>query len=128
MLTNTQNRAVNMMFDSTEEEVARQLRIRKETLDLWKDNPDFTRKLSMKQRENRESARRILSRICVDACRELESLIKSDDSKDKPKAIIEVLKASGIFKELGAEEVDGMSELLGRLADESEDIESGEED
>lgn len=126
MLTKTQTRAVDMLFGSTDDEVTSALRIRRETLEIWKEHPEFSQMLSHRLKENRTSARRILSQICVDACRELESLIKSDDSKDKPRAIIEVLKASGLFKELCLDESDEMQELLGRLADEAEDTEPDE--
>ncbi len=40
-----------------------------------------------------------------------ESLIRSDDSKDKPRAIIEVLKASGLFKNICIHDTDELNEL-----------------
>lgn len=127
MLTGIQNQAVDMLFELSQEETAMKLGIGEDQIEEWKSNPEFSGRLSRKLTENRATARRILSRTCVDACRELEALIKSDDSKDKPRAIIEVLKASGLFKELSMEETDEIGGLIGRLADENEDTESGGE-
>ena len=127
MLTKTQMRAVEMLFASTDEEIAGALRIRRETLEMWKLDPEFSQMVVRRLKENRNAARRILSQICVDSCRELESLIKSDDAKDKPRAIIEVLKASGLFKELSLDDSDDLQELLGRFADDSENTDSDEQ-
>jgi hypothetical protein len=126
MLTKTQIRAVEMLFVSTDEEITKALRIRQETLEIWKLDPEFSQMVVRRLKENRNAARRILSQICVDSCRELESLIKSDDAKDKPRAIIEVLKASGLFKELSLDDNDDLQDLLGRFADDSENTDSDE--
>ncbi|MHB1457474.1 MAG: hypothetical protein ACYC0V_11235 [Armatimonadota bacterium] len=42
MLTKTQMRAVEMLFVSTDEEIASALRIRRETLEMWKLDPEFS--------------------------------------------------------------------------------------
>ena len=128
MLNDKQTKAVGMLFEMTDEEVIRSLRIKRETLEAWKSEPEFAETLRNRLKENRRTAARILSRLYVEASRELEALIRSDDEKNKPKAIIEVLKVSGLFKELGLEEGDSIGALLERLADENDEIESGEED
>lgn len=128
MLTKTQMKAVGMLFELTDEEIIRKLKIKREKLDSWKRDPEFAEALRNRLKENRRTAGRILSRLYVEASRELEALILSDDEKNKPKAIIEVLKVSGLFKELGLEEGDSVENLLERLADESDETESGEED
>jgi len=128
MLTEKQTKAVEMLFELTDDEVARRLKIKPATLEAWKRNPEFAQALRRRLMENRRAAARILSRLYVEASRELEALIRSDDDKNKPKAIIELLKVSGIFKELGLEEEDDIGGLLERLADEREEIEPGEED
>jgi hypothetical protein len=127
MLTNAQIRAIGLLFESSEDEVARRLKVRRETLEEWKQDPEFIRAIGERLKGNRQAAVRILSRLYLDACRELEKLVQSDDDKNKPKILIEVLKASGLFKELGLDEGDFVGNLLGRLADESEEAESGEE-
>ena len=128
MLTETQTKAVEMLFELTDDEVARRLKIRQKTLEAWKRDPEFAQALRRQLIENRRAAARILSRLYVEASRELEALIHSDDDKNKPKAIIELLKVSGLFKELGLEEEDDVGGLLERLADEQEEAESGGED
>ena len=128
MLTKTQMKAVGMLFELTDEEIIRKLKIKREKLDSWKRDPEFAEALRNRLKENRRTAGRILSRLYVEASRELEALILSDDEKNKPKAIIEVLKVSGLFKELGLEEGDSVENLLERLADESDETEPGEED
>lgn len=124
MLNKNQIRAIEMLFEATDEEIITTLGIKKETLDLWKDRPEFTGTLNRKLNENLLSARRLLSKICVDSCRELEALIKSDDAKDKSKAIIEVLKASGLFKEMHTADSNELQELIERLSNENENSES----
>jgi len=128
MLTETQTKAVEMLFELTDDEVARRLKIRQKTLEAWKRDPEFAQALRRQLIENRRAAARILSRLYVEASRELEALIHSDDDKNKPKAIIELLKVSGLFKELGLEEEDDVGGLLERLADEQEEAEPGGED
>lgn len=120
MLTKTQMCAIEMLFAATDDEISSSLGVRRETLNAWKERPDFSQMLNKRLSENLTSAKRILSQICVDSCRELESLIRSDDSKDKPRAIIEVLKASGLFKEMHASESDELQGLLERMADDDE--------
>jgi hypothetical protein len=128
MLSKNQLRAVGLLFEMTDEEVARRLRISRDTLDQWKQSPEFVQALCERLKENRQMAGRILSQICVQACRQLQHLIESDDERNKPKAIIDVLKASGLFKELEVSEGDYVSSLLERFADDVEEAEREEED
>jgi len=128
MLTEAQTKAVDMLFQLTDEEAARKLKVRRATLEAWKQDPEFDHAIRDHMKESRRTAIRILSGLYVEACRELEAIIRSDDHKDKPRVIIEVLKASGLFKELGLEDGDYVGNLLERLADEPEETESGEED
>ena len=126
MLSRTQSRAVELLFEYTDEEVAAKLRIKRETLESWKQNPEFVQAVQERLKENRQAAVRILSRVYLDACREIEALIRSDDDKNKHKVIVDILKASGLLKELGAEECDYVGSLLQRLADEPDEEEESE--
>lgn len=128
MLTDRQHRAVKMLFELSDAEVARKLRIKPETLDGWKRDPEFARAILARVEENRRVVVRILSGVYVEACRELAAFVRSSDDKTKPKLMIEILKASGLFKELGSEEGDYVGRLLERLADETEETEPGEAD
>ena len=120
MLSSTQSRAVELLFEFTDAEVAAKLRIKRETLEAWKQKPEFVQAVQERLKENRQAAVRILSRVYLDACREIEALVRSDDDKNKHKVIVDILKASGLLKELGAEETDYVDTLLRRLADEPE--------
>lgn len=127
MLTDSQNKSVKLLFQLTDAEVARKLKISQKTLETWKSDPEFSQAIKRQLVENRRSAVRMLSRLYTDACKELDTILKSDDHKDKPKVIIEILKASGLFKELGLEDGDYVGNLLEGLADENEETERGEE-
>ena len=126
MLTDRQNKAVAMLFELTDDEIARTLRIKRETLEAWKQEPAFVQAVCDRIRENRRTAVRILSQLYVKACRELAALI--EDDKNKPKVIVEILKASGIFKELGLDEGDYIGNLLERLSEGDQEAESEDED
>jgi hypothetical protein len=134
MLTNVQQGAVKMLFRLTEDKAARRLRIRQETLREWMKDAEFAQALSARLDENRRAAVRILSEMCVDICMELAELIRSGGDNAKIKIFIDVLKATGLLKEVGlgrmgsseAEGVDYIGKLLERLEDESEDTEPGE--
>ena len=126
MLSSTQSRAVELLFEFTDAEVAAKLRIKRETLEAWKQNPEFVQAVQERLKENRQAAVRILSRVYLDACREIDALIRSDDDKSKHKVIVDILKASGLLKELGAEETDYVDALLQRLADEQDGEEESE--
>jgi myo-inositol-1-phosphate synthase len=123
MLSSTQSRAVELLFEFTDAEVAAKLRIKRETLEAWKQNPEFVQAVQERLKENRQAAVRILSRVYLNACREIEALVRSDDDKNKHKVIVDILKASGLLKELGAEETDYVDTLLQRLADEHDEEE-----
>lgn len=120
MLTQVQARAVGLLFELTDEEIIRKLRIRRQTLEAWKRDPEFMEAVRLLLKDNRRTSVRLLSRLYLDACRELQAILRSDDHKDKPKLIIETLKASGLFKELGLEEGDYVGNLLDRLNSEED--------
>ena len=126
MLSSTQSRAVELLFEFTDAEVAAKLRIKRETLEAWKQNPEFVQAMQERLKGNRQAAVRILSRLYLDACREIDALIRSDDDKSKHKVIVDILKASGLLKELGADEADYVGSLLQRLADEQDEEEESE--
>ncbi|MCL6519080.1 MAG: hypothetical protein K6T99_04565 [Armatimonadetes bacterium] len=130
MLTAIQRRAIPLLFRLTDEEIAEKLRISKRMLDEWKRSPDFANAICDYVKENRRTALRLLSERYVEAARELESLIKSEDEKIKYKAIIDLLKASNLLKDADVHENDSIEQILRQIeAKESgEDDDSGEED
>lgn len=118
MLTNTQIKAVDLLFRATDEEAARKLKITKETLEAWKQDPDVAQAVREQLKANRQAIARKLSRMYLDACRELAAALNAEDGKDKAKVAIEILKASGLFKDGGLEDDDPVGDLIDRLSEE----------
>lgn len=124
MLTDRQKEAARLLFEFGDEEVAHRLGIAQETLQAWMQDPEFAETLHNQIVENRRSAARIISRLYLESARELGALLRSDDDKNKPKAIIEVLKFGGLFKDAEEKEGDPISGLMERLAEEDEQADS----
>ena len=123
MLSNNQIRAIELLFEFTDAEVAAKLKIKRATLESWKQAPEFVQAVQDRLKENRQAAVRMLSRLYVDACREIDALIHSDDDKNKHKVIVDMLKASGLLKEWGLEEGDPIGALIQRLSSDEDDVE-----
>ena len=119
MLTSTQIKAVDLLFQVTDKEAARKLKIKKETLEAWMRDPEVAQAIRDEMKSNRQAAVRKLSRLYLDACRELEAALNAEDGKDKAKVAIEILKASGLFKD-EMEDDDPIGDLIERLSEESE--------
>lgn len=126
MLTERQAKAVGMLFELTDEEVARKLEIKRATMERWKRDPEFVRAIVDRIADNRQAAVRILSGLFTGICRELADLIRSDGDNARIKLLVDVLKAAGLFKEavqavyMTAEEGDQIGKLLEKLADEED--------
>lgn len=124
MLDRKQRKAVALLFQSTDEEVIRRLKIDRETLQEWKRDPQFAQALCDFVRDNRLTAIRFISKRVVEAAQELEMMIKSADEKIRHKVIIDLLKASGL---LAAEhspaddEADGFTAVLDRITEAPDD-------
>ncbi len=124
MLDPKQRRAVALLFQSTDEEVIRKLKINRETLDEWKRDPQFAQALCDFVRDNRLTAIRFISKRVVEAAQELEAMIKTADEKVRHKVIIDLLKASGLLAaehSAGDDEADGFTSVLNRIAEVNDD-------
>jgi hypothetical protein len=128
MLGTKQKRAVKLLFEITDAEVAEKLKVSRVTLEEWKQNPEFAEAVQQVMKDNRQSAIRMLSRLYLDACRELDSILRSDDDKNKHRVIMELLKASGLLKEFGIEEGDYVGAVLRRHSEPDEEDEEREID
>jgi len=118
MLTSTQLKAVDLLFQVTDEEAARKLKIKQETLETWKSDPEVARAVREQLKSNRQAVARKLSRLYLDACRELGAALNAEDTKDKAKVAIEILKASGLFKDGPLEDDDPIADLIEKLSEE----------
>ena len=129
MLDRKQRRAAALLFECTEDEVVRRLKISRATLERWKGDPEFAGMLCDVVRDNRLSAVRFISRRVVEAAQELEAMIRSSDDKVRHKAIIDLLKASGLLAadhSAGDDGGDGFSAVLRRISEAQDG--NGEED
>lgn len=128
MLDQKQRKAVSLLFQCTDEEVIRKLRINREILDEWKRDPQFAQALCDFVRDNRLTAIRFISKRVVEAAQELEAMIKNADEKIRHKVIIDLLKASGLLaaEHVVDDEADGFTAMLNRIAEVTDD--TGEED
>lgn len=129
MLDQKRRRAAALLFEFTDEEVIRKLRINRETFEEWKRDPEFARVLCDFVRENRLAAIRFISMRVVEAAQELKAMIEASDEKVRHKVIIDLLKASGLLSaehSEGDEEGDGFEAVLKRIAEARDD--TGEED
>jgi len=128
MLDQKQRKAVSLLFQCTDEEVIRKLKINRETLDEWKRDPQFAQALCDFVRDNRLTAIRFISKRVVEAAQELEAMIKNADEKVRHKVIIDLLKASGLLaaEHVVDDEADGFTAVLNRIAEAPDD--TGEED
>ena len=120
MLTGNQIKAVDLLFQVTDEEAARKLKIKQETLQAWKLDPEVAQAIRDQLKSNRHEAVRRLSRIYLDACRELTAALNAEEGKDKAKVAIEILKASGLFKD-EIEDDDPIGDLIEKMNQEDEE-------
>lgn len=124
MLDPKQRRAVALLFQSTDEEVIRKLKINRQLLDEWKRDPQFAQALCDFVRDNRLTAIRFISKRVVEAAQELEAMIKTADEKVRHKVIIDLLKASGLLAaehSAGEDETDGFMAVLNRITEAPDD-------
>lgn len=124
MLDPRQRRAVALLFQSTDEEVIRKLKINRQLLDEWKRDPQFAQALCDFVRDNRLTAIRFISKRVVEAAQELEAMIKTADEKVRHKVIIDLLKASGLLAaehSAGEDETDGFMAVLNRITEAPDD-------
>jgi len=129
MLDNKQRKAVALLFQFTDDEVIRKVKIDRQTLDEWKRDPEFAQALCEFVRDNRLTAIRFISKRVVEAAQELEAMIKTADEKVRHKVIIDLLKASGLLAAdhtAGEDEGDGFSAILKHFSEVQDD--PGEED
>jgi len=128
MLDKRKRRAAALLFEHTDDEAARMLKVGRRTLEAWKRDPEFAQALCDFVRENRLAAVRFISMRVVEASRELEAMIRSGDEKVRHKVIIDLLKASGLLAADHAEggESEGFSAILRRISEVPD--ETGEED
>ena len=122
MLTEKKRRAVEMLFESTEGEVATRLRISRQTLEHWIEELEFRQSIYGTMKGYRRATARMLSLLYLDACRELSAIIHDKEDKTRHRVAVDILKASGMLREdpLESEDYDPIGDLVERLSQEDE--------
>lgn len=114
MLTKKQCKAVKLLFQKSEEEVASELGIKVETIEKWKMTRKFRRALVEEGRAIRAAAARITSEASLTAAKNLQRLLS--DAKDG-KLALDTLKASGAFTEKEGSGEETLEDVLREVAD-----------
>ena len=134
MLNDKKRKAVELLFEFTEAEVASKLRINRKMLREWMNELEFQQAIGEEIRANRQTSVRRLSRLYLDACKEINEIIHEKEDKNRHRVIVDILKVSGLLKASTEEDaaggLDSVQALVARLADEDEreEFEDGEED
>lgn len=95
MLSWRQRKAIKLMFQMTDEEVAREVGIRTKTLAAWRRSPEFREALVAEVRAVRAATARIASQATLAAAKNLHKVLA--EGKDS-KILLDALKASGAFE------------------------------
>ena len=123
MLTEKKRRAVELLFEDTEAEVAKKLKISLETLVQWIEELEFREALNGQIKGYQRSTTRLLSRLYLECCRELSVIIHDKEDKNRHRVAVDLLKAGGILREGPLEErpeEESVDEIIARLTWESE--------
>ena len=123
MLTEKKRRAVELLFEDTEAEVAKKLKISLETLVQWIEELEFREALNGHMKGYQRSTTRLLSRLYLECCRELNAIIHDKEDKTRHRVALDLLKAGGLLREGPLEErpeEESVDEIIARLTMESE--------
>ena len=125
MLNDKKQKAVELLFEYTEAEVASKLRINRKMLREWMNELEFQQAIGEEIRANRQASVRKLSRLYLDACREINEIIHEKEDKNRHKVIVDILKVSGLLKASTEEDAAGglnsVQALVAQLADEEDE-------
>ena len=124
MLGDKKQKAVELLFEFTEAEVAAKLKISRKMLREWMQELEFQQAIGEEIRANRQASVRKLSRLYLDACKEINEIIHEKEDKNRHRVIVDILKVSGLLKASTEEDAaggaDSIQVLLAQLADEEE--------
>lgn len=113
MLTFKQRKAVRLMFQTSEEDVARELGVRVETISSWWKIPEFREALAAEARVIRSTAARIASEASLAAAKNLYKILS--EGKDG-KLLLDTLKASGAFDAVVESPEESLEEIVRQVA------------
>ena len=109
--------AVELLMSYPDATVAEMLGLRLSTLRRWFSEPGFAKALRDREREQKAGATRIARQAVVNAAAALCQLT-SDTSKPDTKALLELLKLSGVFDAQTVDPADALAEVISRISGE----------
>lgn len=126
VLSDKKRKAVELLFESTEGEVAKKLKVSLETLAHWIEEMEFREALNFQMKGYQRTTTRMLSLLYLEACQELRGIIHDRDDKNRHRVAVDVLKAGGVLKDGTLEEVD--YDPIGALIESLSEEEDGKEE
>lgn len=126
MLSEKKRRAAELLFEDTETEVAKKVKVSLDTLVHWIEELEFREMLNGQMKGYQRATNRLLSRLYVECCRELNHIIHDREDKSRHKVALDLLKAGGILREGPLEErpeEESVDEIIARLSMEGEERE-----
>ena len=123
MLSEKKRRAVELLFEDTEGEVAKKLKVSLETLVQWIEELEFREALNGQMKGHKRSTTRMLSLLYMECIRELGRIIHDKEDKTRHKVALDLLKAGGLLREGPLEErpeEESVDEIIARLHMEGE--------
>ena len=128
MLADRKQRAVDLLFEFSEREVAEKLKISRQMLREWLEELEFQTAISQEMSAHKRSSVRRLSSLYIGACQELFEIIHDKEDKNRYRVILEILKVSGLLRESTFETsgggADPVQAILARLCDKDDEEES----
>ena len=120
MLSEKKRRAVDLLFEHTEGEVAKKLKVSLETLAQWIEEMEFREALNFQMKGYQRTTSRMLALLYLECCRELRAIIHDKEDKNRHRVAVDLLKAGGVLKEGELSEVgyDPIEALIESLSEE----------
>lgn len=113
MLSRRQRKAIKLMFQKPDEEVAAEIGVSVEAICKWRLNKEFRKSLADEERAIRAAAARITSDASLVAAKNLHSLLSSGSDG---KLSLDTLKASGAFTERDDEPGETLEDIIREAA------------
>lgn len=125
MLNERKRKAVELLFEDTEAEVAKKLKIGLETLAHWIEELEFREALNLHMKGYQRTTARMLTLLYLECCRELREIVHDKDDKSRYKVAVDILKAGGVLKDgpLYGDDSDPIGDLIESLSTDDDDKE-----
>jgi len=113
MLSKRQRKAIKLMFQMPDEEVAAEIGVPVEVIYKWRLKKEFKKSLADEERAIRAAAARITSEASLVAAKNLHNLLSNGGDG---KLSLDTLKASGAFTERDDEQGETLEDIIREVA------------